>query len=133
MAGIVPVGHNPFYVSESAFTGGTTASSSATALAGLSESGAAESVRSLDAAGPASAAAASPMGSFGAFLADAVDQANRLDQAASRKVEALANGASDDLHGTMISAKEAEISIRLVGTVRNKLLDAFQELWRTSV
>ncbi|MBV9945644.1 MAG: flagellar hook-basal body complex protein FliE [Myxococcales bacterium] len=133
MAGIVPVGHNPFYVSESAFTGGTTASSSATALSGLTESGGAESVRSLDASGAPAAASASPMGSFGSFLADAVDQANRLDQAAARKVDALAAGASDDLHGTMISAKEAEISIKLVGTVRSKLLDAFQELWRTSV
>jgi flagellar hook-basal body complex protein FliE len=48
-------------------------------------------------------------------------------------VEALASGAADDLHGTMISVKEADIAVKLVGTVRNKLLDAFNELWRTSV
>ena len=46
---------------------------------------------------------------------------------------AVARGVLDDLHGTMISAKEAEISLHLVGTIRNKLLDAFHEIWRTSV
>jgi flagellar hook-basal body complex protein FliE len=71
--------------------------------------------------------------SLGALFTDALDQANRADLAATKKVDALASGAADDLHGTMISMKEADISIRLVGTVRNKILDAFQELWRTSV
>jgi flagellar hook-basal body complex protein FliE len=78
-------------------------------------------------------AGAPAVDSFGSFFGNAIDQANRADLAASQKVEALASGALDDLHGTMISVKEAEIGIRLVGTVRNKILDAFQELWRTSV
>jgi flagellar hook-basal body complex protein FliE len=71
--------------------------------------------------------------SFGSILSNMVGEANRADLAASRQVEALSVGATDDLHGTMISVKEAEIGIKLVGTVRNKILDAFQELWRTSV
>ena len=74
-----------------------------------------------------------PVDSFSAFLGKAVDEANRADLAASQKVDALASGAIDDLHGTMISVKEAEIAVKLVGTVRNKILDAFQELWKTSV
>jgi flagellar hook-basal body complex protein FliE len=97
--------------------------------------GLSEATRSLDAvsgsAGTTSAASA--IDSFGAFLGSAVEAANRADLTASQKVDALASGAADDLHGTMISVKEAEISIKLVGTVRNKILDAFQELWRTSV
>jgi flagellar hook-basal body complex protein FliE len=71
--------------------------------------------------------------SFSSVLSDAVGQANALDQAASEKSQALAMGAIDDLHGTMISLKEADIAVKLVGTVRTKILDAFQELWRTSV
>jgi len=47
--------------------------------------------------------------------------------------DAMALGTNDDIHGTMISAKEADISLKLVGAVRNKLLDAFHELWRTNV
>ncbi len=71
--------------------------------------------------------------SFGSILSDAIHEANRAEQVANDKVEALASGALDDLHGTMIAVKEADIAVRLVGTVRNKVLDAFQELWRTSV
>lgn len=70
---------------------------------------------------------------FGDVLAGVVSDAARAGHVADAKSQALAAGLSDDLHGTMISAKEAEISLRLVGTVRNKLIDAFHELWRTSV
>ena len=83
--------------------------------------------------GPNGTTGASGADSIGALFSDAIDQANRAEFAATKKVEALSSGAADDLHGTMISVKEADISIRLVGTVRNKILDAFQELWRTSV
>jgi flagellar hook-basal body complex protein FliE len=71
--------------------------------------------------------------SFGGVLAKMVDDASALDRTAAQKIDALASGASDDLHGTMIAAKEAEISVKLVSSVRNKLLDAFHEIWRTSV
>ncbi len=83
---------------------------------------------------PESTAGAAPgQVSFEDILVDAVGDASRADSAANDKAAALASGAIDDLHGTMISLKEADISVKLVGTVRNKLLDAFQELWRTSV
>jgi flagellar hook-basal body complex protein FliE len=71
--------------------------------------------------------------SFGDLFAKTVEEANQADHTAATKVDALARGASDDLHGTMIAVKEADISIKLIGTMRNKLLDAFQELWKTSV
>lgn len=70
---------------------------------------------------------------FGDVLEKTVSDASAADHVAQQKVDALAAGTSDDIHGTMIATKEAEISMKLVGTIRNKLLDAFQELWRTSV
>jgi flagellar hook-basal body complex protein FliE len=70
---------------------------------------------------------------FGDLLSGAVNQANQAAHVADAKSSAVARGVLDDLHGTMISAKEAEISLHLVGTIRNKLLDAFHEIWRTSV
>jgi flagellar hook-basal body complex protein FliE len=71
--------------------------------------------------------------SFGEVLGGLVGQAAERGQAAAHKAEALASGAEDDLHGTMIAAKEAEISLKLVGTIRTKLVEAFHELWRTGV
>jgi flagellar hook-basal body complex protein FliE len=70
---------------------------------------------------------------FSSVLEQQVMEASRLDHIAAVKSDALARGASDDLHGTMISLKEADISMKLVGTVRNRLLDAFHELWRINL
>lgn len=70
---------------------------------------------------------------FASFLEGALQTASASGHQATANAEALARGAADDIHGAMISAKEAEISLKLVGAVRNKLLDAFHELWRTNV
>ena len=70
---------------------------------------------------------------FESVLRGVVDRVRATDRAATERVEALAAGASDDIHGTMLAVKEAEIGVRLVGSIRNKLLDAFHELWRTGV
>lgn len=72
-------------------------------------------------------------GGFGEVLAGAVRDAVVAGNSATAQADALARGVNDDIHGTMISAKEADISLKLVGSVRNKLLDAFHELWRTNV
>ena len=82
---------------------------------------------------PGSAAAVDGAPDFAAILEHQITDANKLDQIASQKADALAKGASDDLHGTMISLKEADISMKLVGSVRNRLLDAFHELWRINL
>lgn len=76
---------------------------------------------------------ATPEVSFSGLLTSAVESASNDGHVAYAKSDALARGTLDDLHGTMISAKEAEISLHLVGTIRNRLLDAFHELWRTNV
>jgi flagellar hook-basal body complex protein FliE len=78
------------------------------------------------------AGAAGPSG-FGEILKAGIEQTAALGHSADAKAQAFATGALDDLHGTMITAKEAEISLRLVGSVRTKLLDAFHEIWRINV
>lgn len=71
--------------------------------------------------------------SFGTVLEETALAASAKAHEAEAKTAALAAGTSDDLHGTMITAKEAEISMKLVGSVRDKLMDAFHELWRINV
>jgi flagellar hook-basal body complex protein FliE len=70
---------------------------------------------------------------FASLLEQTVSDANRLQHAAASSAAALAAGKNDDLHGTMITSKEAEISLKLVGSIRNRLLDAFHELWRINL
>jgi flagellar hook-basal body complex protein FliE len=80
-----------------------------------------------------SAAASAQGPTFESIFGHMILEAAAKDQSASDKTQALASGASDDLHGTMIATKEAEISVKMVATIRNRLVDAFHELWRTSV
>lgn len=82
---------------------------------------------------PAANATSADGVSFTDVLTDAVKSIDGAQKTADAKAEALANGSLDDIHGTMISIKEAELSMKLAGTVRNKLLDAFHELWRINL
>jgi len=70
---------------------------------------------------------------FESTLRSAIERVNTSQLDALGRAEALAAGASDDIHGTMIAAKEAEIGVRLINSIRGKLLDAFHEIWRTGV
>lgn len=87
----------------------------------------------LDPRGDAIDAAQAGKPGFSDLLAHAVGQAAELGHVAGEKSAAFARGTHDDLHGTMIASKEAEISVKLVGTIRSKLLESFQELWRINV
>jgi flagellar hook-basal body complex protein FliE len=83
--------------------------------------------------GPGAARTLSEASSFGAVLEKTALAASTLSREANAKADAVAQGKLDDLHGTMITMKEADISMKLVGSVRDKLLDAFHELWRINV
>jgi len=70
---------------------------------------------------------------FADMLEDAVGKANLAAQAAQAAGEAFATGARDDIHGTMLALSKADIELRLVGAIRNKVIDAFYDLWRMQV
>lgn len=71
--------------------------------------------------------------SFADVFGKAVAEANALGHAGDAAALALAEGRSDDIHGTMIATKKAGIQLELVGNVKNKVVDAFYELWRMSI
>jgi flagellar hook-basal body complex protein FliE len=70
---------------------------------------------------------------FSDMLTDAIARANTLSHTSQVAAEDLAAGRTDDIHGTMIEMQKASIETKLVGSVRNKVVDAFYELWRMSV
>ena len=67
---------------------------------------------------------------FGEILSETISQTNQNITAASGAAEEFAAGRRDDIHGTMLALSKADIELHLVGTVRNKVMDAFYELWR---
>jgi flagellar hook-basal body complex protein FliE len=70
---------------------------------------------------------------FGEVLEGVAAKANERLNAAQAVGEAFAAGARDDIHGTMLALSEAEIQLKFAGNVRNKIVDAFYELWRMQI
>ena len=70
---------------------------------------------------------------FGEVLRRAVGAVDELQRDASRAAVTLASGGSVDLARTVVAIEKANVSLQLAVQVRNKLLEAYQELMRMSV
>ena len=70
---------------------------------------------------------------FGQMLETAAATANQKLNQGQAAGEAFAAGSTDDIHGTMLALSQADIELKLVGSVRNKVIDAFYELWRMQI
>ena len=68
--------------------------------------------------------------SFSERLGDLVREANEAQETAEAKANDFASGRSDDIHGTMIAMQQADIQLRLLGSVRNKIIEAYREVMR---
>ena len=66
--------------------------------------------------------------SFKDVLASAIHDVDHLQHASDDKLQMLATGEETDIHGTMIAIQEADISIRLLMSVRNKVLEAYNQV-----
>lgn len=71
--------------------------------------------------------------SFGEMLSSMVDQTNQLQQQADQAIKQLHTGDEQSLHDAMISMEKADISLRYMVQVRNKAIDAYQEVMRMQV
>ena len=68
--------------------------------------------------------------SFADHVQEVVDGANHQQQVAQAVSEDFARGGENDLHGTMIQMQEADISLRFVANVRNRVVEAYREIMR---
>ena len=68
---------------------------------------------------------------FGQFLTDAIGDVNSLQQNAGDLVKRYASGERMDVHNVMIALEKASTSMALTMQVRNKLVDAYQEIIKT--
>jgi len=87
-------------------------------------------VADLPLAQPNVPSAPGPGVSFSDKVARLVESTNDTQVHAEQVATDYANGSQNDLHGTMIAMAEADISFRLLASVRNKCLDAYREIMR---
>jgi flagellar hook-basal body complex protein FliE len=71
--------------------------------------------------------------SFAESLKQAVHTVDSLQKDADVKMQELATGKSQNIHETMIAAEKADIALKLMVQVRNKIIDAYQEIMRMQV
>jgi len=71
--------------------------------------------------------------SFEELLDESLVTVNSLQKTADREVQRLALGDVEDISQVVTAASQAELALRLVVEVRNKLVDAYQELARISI
>ena len=71
--------------------------------------------------------------SFGDVLKDSLSQVNQLQHEADKSIKDLATGGPTTLHDTMIALQKADLSFKLMMQVRNKIVEAYQEVVRMQV
>ena len=79
---------------------------------------------------PAGTGAARPVESFGATLFEAVQTLDRLQQEADQQAVRLAAGEPVELHDVMLAQERASLGFQLAVGVRNKLVEAYQDVMR---
>lgn len=70
---------------------------------------------------------------FADALLHAVNEVNNLHQTADKAILNVQSGNTGGLHEAMIALEKADISFRTMLTVRNKLIEAYQEIMRMQV
>jgi len=65
---------------------------------------------------------------FSDLFSDAVGDVNRLEDQAQKAVEGLMTGSGVDVHQAMIATQKASMAFELSLAVRNKAVQAYQQL-----
>ncbi len=82
----------------------------------------------LDRAAAAGGAAAD--GGFATALTGAVDNLQQLQSTSKELAVSAVTGNLDDIHAATLASSRAQITLELVAAVRNKGVDAFNEIMR---
>ncbi|ARK31003.1 flagellar hook-basal body complex protein FliE [Halalkalibacter krulwichiae] len=70
---------------------------------------------------------------FKTALSKAIKDVNELQNVSSKKTELLAKGEIENLHDVMVTGQKASITLQATVEVRNKVIEAYQEIMRMQV
>ena len=93
----------------------------------------------ISAVGNSSATASPPLATpregagFAGALREAVEKVSQLQQDSGQEIQRLLTGESEDLHKTMLAVQRSELAFELMMEVRNKVVQAYQEIMRIQV
>lgn len=70
---------------------------------------------------------------FGNYLKNAINNVNKLQLEAEHQSNLLALGEVDSVHQVVIASEKANVALQLTLQIRNKVLDAYNEIMRMQV
>lgn len=70
---------------------------------------------------------------FSEMVEDYVSEVDSLQDDADQALNDIATGKSDNVHRFAIKVSEADLSFRLMAKIRNKLVDAYNEIMKMRV
>lgn len=71
--------------------------------------------------------------SFGQFFQDALREVNNLQMQSQEMKKQLLTGNVEDIHQVLIAGEKAGVALQLTVQVRNKVIEAYQEIMRMQV
>ena len=70
---------------------------------------------------------------FAELLSNALAEVDQLQESSGQEIGKILSGDINDVHSAMIAMEKADISFQMVMQVRNKLVEAYQEVMRMQV
>ena len=70
---------------------------------------------------------------FGQLMSDYMQQASDMQANVGTEIERLATGESENIQDVVLSAAQADLAVRMVIELRNRLMSTYQEIMRMQV
>ncbi len=70
---------------------------------------------------------------FGKMLADSIGKLDQAQASADQQVQALATGNAKDLSTVVMSVEQASLEVQLASQIRNKAVDAYNDIFRMQI
>ncbi|NLW07553.1 MAG: flagellar hook-basal body complex protein FliE [Clostridia bacterium] len=71
--------------------------------------------------------------SFAKLLKEKIAETNNLQLQADALTQQYLAGKVEDVHQVMLALEQANLSLQLMVQVRNKVIEAYQEIWRMQI
>ena len=71
--------------------------------------------------------------SFSDVLKESIQKVGEVEKTADQEVEKLAKMETKDIHNTMIALEKADITFQTMMQIRNKIINAYEEIMRMQV
>src|ERR1700760_4791918 len=84
-------------------------------------------------AGKIGGSGTAPTTSFADTLKNSIEEVSKLQQDASKAVEDLTTGKTENVTGVMTAMEKADIAFKTLLSIRGKLMDAYDEIKGISV